>query len=840
MKNTKTDFIPIDYDYFDCNGRNYAKIIGRSSKGERICIVDECDVFLWAILRDNVSDKKIKKLIKKISEIQLDTKGRQTKVEKVELKEKNFLGKKVKALKIYATNYKDLHDVADELGMKEIKKRRGYDLGYVSHYIIEKDLTPLKWHEISGKSLDNSKELGGIGMSLDVDKCIKADSIKPVKSKKKTKAQKDFTPKVLAYDIESDELEIGDGEIIMVSLVDNNGFQKVITYKKDNEKISKLPYVEYVEDEAALLEKFVEYVREISPDFLTGYFSDGFDLPYLRARAEKFNVDLALGLDESRPRFSRGRNMSGKIKGIVHLDLIKFIKTAYAQYMKSETLSLDDVAKEFLGEEKNPFEHQHSSKLDYEGWQKYYEYNLQDSKLVIQLFNKFWPDLLEFSKTIQEPVFDVSRAGLSKYVENYILHNLKKFNEIPEKRPTYNDIRERRSSGGVTGAFVYEPTPGLYENLAMFDFTSMHTSIIITHNLSKGTLLKNKKQEKNPIESPELTLKGKKQKFYFSKKQGFFPELMREIFNKRKKFKAQYKKDPNVITRARSNAFKVLSASVHGYVGFFGARYYSLEASASILAFVRKYNKDTIKKIEEKDHKIIYGDTDSISFLIKEKNKKQIKKLLSDLNSELPGIMELELEKIYKRGLWVTTRAGKIGAKKKYALIDKEGKLKIRGFETVRRDWCQLSRNVQDKVLRLVLKDGDEKRALEYVKKIVEKIKNREISIKDLIIKTQLKKSIKDYKSLPPHVVAAKKMKEQEIPVTQGNLVEYYISEPPKGKKARLVREKVKLPGEKGKYNIEYYLKRQILPAVENIFQVFDIKIKEIMKDGKQKTLGDF
>ena len=81
-------------------------------------------------------------------------------------------------------------------------------------------------------------------------------------------------------------------------------------------------------------------------------------------------------------------------------------------------------------------------------------------------------------------------------------------------------------------------------------------------------------------------------------------------------------------------------------------------------------------------------------------------------------------------------------------------------------------------------------------------------------------------------------MHEQETPVTQGNLIEYYIAET--AEKKKLVREKVKLPTESGKYDIEYYLNRQILPAVENIFQVFGIDIKDLMTDGKQKTLGDF
>ena len=264
----KTDFIPIDYDYFDFQGRNHAKIIGRNSKGKRICIIDSCPVYFWAILKDNLKQEKIDKLLKKIKKIKLNLKGRQTKVEAVELHEKNFSEKKVKAIKIFATNYKDLHDIADKLGMPEIEKRRGYDLGFTTHYIIEKKINPLCWYEISGEVLDNSEDFGGIGMKIDADMCIKLENAKKIKKDK-------FIPKVLAYDIEADELKIGEGEILMISLV-SDGFKKVLTWKKTPH--SKPNYVEYVKDEAELLEKFVEYVRKISPDFLVGYFSDGFGI----------------------------------------------------------------------------------------------------------------------------------------------------------------------------------------------------------------------------------------------------------------------------------------------------------------------------------------------------------------------------------------------------------------------------------------------------------------------------------------------------------------------------------------------------------------------------------
>ncbi len=830
----ETQFIPIDYDYFDWQGKNHIKIIGRDSKGKRLCIIDSCDIYLWAILEDNLKETKLNKLIKKIQNIKLDIKGRKTKVEKVEIHEKKFLGKPVKALKIFATNYKDLHDIADKLAFPEIKKRRGYDLGFITHYIIEKKLSPLKEYEITGPVI--IEEFGGIAKSLDVDNCIKLEKHKEID-------QKNFKPKILAYDIETDDIKIGQGEIIMISLVGNeNNFKKVLTWKKTSGKIPS--YVEYVKDEIELIEKFTEYVRKISPDFLTGYFSDGFDLPYLKSRAEKLKANLCLGLDNRPPKFSRGRVEGipiGKINGIVHIDILKFIRTAYAQYMKSETLSLNEVAKEFLGDSKKDFKLKHSSQLKKDELKKYYEYNLHDSVLVSKLFEKFWEDMKEFTIVIQNPIFDITRAGLSKYIESYLLHHLNEFNEIPEKRPSYEEISKRKKLKSVEGAFVFEPKPGLYKKIAMFDFTSMHTSIIISMNLSKPTLLEEKpKNSKDFYETPEIILEGEKQKFYFSKKPGFIPLLLKEIFEKRKKFKKEYKKNPNTITFARSNAFKVLSASIHGYIGFFGARYYSHETSASILAFVRKFNQDTIKKIQDKGFKVIYGDTDSIAFLTGKKSKKEIKTFLEEINSELPGIMELELDGFFEKGIWVTTRAGITGAKKKYALIDEKGKLKIRGFETVRRDWCKLSRDMQNKIIEKILKKGDEKDALKYFKKIVEKIKNREVLLEELIIKTQLKKPISEYKSISPHVVAAKKMRELNIPVSQGNLITYYISESKPDSKSKLIRDKVKLPNQSGKYDIKYYLERQILPAAENIFQIFGINVKELIENKKQMTLGEF
>jgi DNA polymerase I/DNA polymerase-2 len=499
--------------------------------------------------------------------------------------------------------------------------------------------------------------------------------------------------------------------------------------------------------------------------------------------------------------------------------------------MQSETLSLNDVSKEFLGDTKKDFEFKSLSKMSEDDWKKYFIYNLKDSDLTYRLFQKFWQDIKEFSRVMSEPTFEISRNGMSKNVESYILHNLNKFNEIPEKRPTHDEIGERRGREKYEGAFVFQPTPGLYENLVLFDFTSYWPSIIATFNLSKSTFLE--KKEKNSL---EVDIGNKKA--YFSKTPGFFPEMLKEIILLRKKYKTELKQKEDAITRARSNAFKLLANASYGYQGFFGARYYCPEASASTTSISRDFIKRVIELINKKGYEVVYSDTDSISFKLGKQNKNDSLKLLDEINKNLPGIMELELEDFYRRGIWVTKRTGEFGAKKKYALITEDKKLKIRGFETVRRDWCNLAREIQNKVLRMILEDGNEKSALLYLKEIIKKVKERKIERKEILIRTQLKKSIENYKAITPHVIAAQKMKEQKIPIDEGALIEYFIAETREKKK--LVREKVKLVHEKGEYDIKYYLERQILPAVENILQVFGINTSELISGKKQTKLGDF
>jgi len=813
------EFVGIDYDYFDFEGKNYVSIVGKTGKNKRVCLVDSYDANFWVILRDGVSKEDVEELVSKIEGIEVEKGGRVSRVLETQICKKKFLERDVDAIRIYVTNHKDCHLIASEIGDSEdIIARREHDIPIITKYIMEGGLEPMKWYSVTGESLAGN-DLGGIAEGLDVDLCLRLD-------KQSELAKENFEPKVLAYDIETDSLELGKGKILMISLF-GDGFKKVLTWQKCKKKQD---YVECFEDEGEMIEGFVKAVKEYSPDVLCGYFSDGFDLPYLKERAKVRRVKLELGIDSSAPKFSRGIIPTGKIMGIVHVDLYRFVSAVYSQYLAGESLSLNEVAGELIGEKKEDFDFNLLANMNDKNWFDFFSYSLKDSEVTYKLFLKAWPDLLEFTRIIKEPTFDVSRDRMATHVENHILHNLSRFDEIAEKRPGHGETNERKMKGKFEGAFVYEPKPGLYEDLVMFDFTSMHASIIVSFNISKSAL--RFKDEGGFYESPAFNLDGHNIKVFFKKEPGFFSVLLGEVVEKRKKYKKEYSLDKNAMTKARSNAYKLLANATFGYQGFYGARYYSREAAAATLAYVRKFTNDTMDNIHKQDHEIVYGDTDSIMFLQNKKNKDEIMKLLDGINDELPGIMELDLEGFFKRAIFVSKRGATTGAKKKYALIG-DGKMKIRGFETVRRDWCRLSRDLQSDILKMILVDGNEKKALEKLKTVVKNLKERKVDVGKLIIKTQLKKPLPEYVSEGPHVVAAKKMEKAGTVVSTGMLVEYFVGE---GKSKR-IGDRVLLPGEKGNYDIDYYLNNQVLPAVENIFEVFGVKVEEVLGDGKQTTL---
>ncbi|MEK6900914.1 MAG: DNA polymerase domain-containing protein, partial [Nanoarchaeota archaeon] len=450
------------------------------------------------------------------------------------------------------------------------------------------------------------------------------------------------------------------------------------------------------------------------------------------------------------------------------------------------------------------------------------------------LCKKLLPNIEELAKIIGLPIFDVSRMSFSRLVESYIINQTAQHNELIPNKPNDNAMRTRRTQT-YAGGFVYQPTPGLYENVAVFDFRSLYPSIITSHNIGPESFRCSccEGMEKVP-EKPEY--------WFCMREKKFIPKVLEDLVVLRTKGKkeareAKMRGEDTTVLDARSYALKVLANAFYGYLGFFGARWYGLECAASTTAYARYYIKDTIQKAREKGFEVIYSDTDSCFVLLGEKTITVAKEFMQEINQDLPGQMELELEGYYPKGIFVaikgTEKGVEKGAKKKYALLSQEGKLKVTGFEAVRRNWSLIAKEVQENVLRLVLQDKPQE-AWEYVRTMIKELKLGTVPLRKLIIKTQITKELGQYTAMGPHVAAAQRMASKGEPVLPGTVVEYVII-----KGSGLVRDHVRLVEEvkEGEYDAEYYLNNQIIPAVSSIFAVLGYKEDEIFQETSQTGL---
>ena len=201
---------------------------------------------------------------------------------------------------------------------------------------------------------------------------------------------------------------------------------------------------------------------------------------------------------------------------------------------------------------------------------------------------------------------------------------------------------------------------------------------------------------------------------------------------------------------------------------------------------------------------------------LEEEIKSQAQKFITYLNSTLPESMELEYEGFYRRGFFVS--------KKRYAVIE-DGEIIAKGLELVRIDWAPIVKNTQEAVLMAILKEGNSDKAIKEVKKVFKRIKNGDVDNKELVIHTQIKKPLDQYKQVGPHVVAAKKIEEHGIKVTRGTIVQYIIV---KGKGSISQRAVPYEYSEGYAYDKEYYINNQMIPAIERIMYSFGYSRKDL------------
>ena len=817
----KENLLLIDADYTLIGNRGVVRLYCKDSRGKTVLVLDSnFEPYFYAMPKEG----KIFDLKKKIEE--LDTKKIETKILKVEIVERNWQGEKTKLIKITIDNPRRIPDVRDLIkNWKYVEETYEYDIPFYKRYILDKRIEPTNWISVEGEEIKTG--------NYQVDKTIKANSINAVKLEKEIKFR------ILAFDTEFIE-EDGKSKLIMLSLVGSGGYKKVLTSHQWDRKPS---YVEVAKDEKELIEKLIKAVSGHDPDFLCSYNGDNFDFPKLKERCDELKISLKLGRDDTAVYVvRRGRISSAKTRGRIHIDLFNFIDHILSASMRSEVLTLDEVAQELLGVGKKEMKYKEMVEIwsRKEQLERLVEYSLWDSELTLKLAEHILPQIFALCKLTGQLPFDAGRYTYSQLVETFYMKRAFANNVLIPNRPKTEEMEKRRMAPVYKGAIVIEPKKGIHSDVLVFDFRSLYPTIIVTHNIDPWTLnCKHKECKKNKV--PE-------EKWHFCvKKKGFIPRHLEDLIKTRLQVKVQMKKvkkDSEEYKRLDNEqyALKIIANASYGYFGFFGSKWYRRECGAAAAAWGRFYITSVIEEAKKSGFEIIYGDTDSLMMCYPEKlSQAKIreigKKFEKVINDKLPGIIELEFRDLYAGGIFVARQKGEVGAKKRYALIDYKGNLEVRGFETVRRDWCELSKRIQRQVLTVILREKNPAKAVQLVRDTIKKIKEGKVGLEELTIFEQITRPLSAYEAIGPHVKAAQKSKARGRSVGEGTVIGFVIT---KGSGSISDRAEPVEDVKPNRYDPDYYVEHQILPAAMRVLKALGYSEQEILSGKIQKKLEGY
>jgi DNA polymerase Pol2 len=725
-------------------------------------------------------------------------------------------------------------ELRDKIKARDIKTYEA-DILFKYRFMNDMDLGSLVWVK-----LDTEPAKTG---TVSVDSCVRIKEIRNVKSGYEAPLR------YMALDIECVPLKKGTvpeaekDPVVMISLAFSTPFRGkdilVLATRTDGDVIS-------FDSEKEMMEEFVNIIYEYDPDIITGFNINNFDMPYILERMRRNRIPSVFGRCRQKRTIARKIMTRYKISitGRVVVDSYDIVKKDFSLVR----YGLDFVAQSLLKQNKVDVKHSEIQKLwtgSHEDYKRLVAYAANDAKLALDLVLKLnlidkYAALSKVSGTLLQDTLD---SGETTRIENFLLKEFNKRGYILPCKPEPLDVDRREAVMGrdLKGGFVLEPDKRLHSYVGVFDFKSMYPSIIRTYNVCPTTILKGVDVE-NPIVSPLGTKFTPKEL-----RSGIIPGILEGLMDKRQGVRKAMKsvKDPakKRLLNAEQYALKIMANAFYGHMGYARARIYDLDI-ANTITFTGRYTIQKTKDIIEKElgYGVVYGDTDSVFVKMNEEDMEKIRvigdKIAKHVSDQLPGVMELQFEKVFKRFLPLT--------KKRYMAWSFEPtaegwseKIEMKGIETVRRDWCGLVSEATRNVIEIVLKKDDPKAALKYFKSVIDDLLKKNIPLEKLVITKSMSKLPRSYAGMQPHIELVKKMQARsgEAPGV-GDRIGYVIV-----KGTGLLSKRAEDPiyvMEKGlELDSQYYIENQLLPPLERIFGVLGFSKSEILGNGKQMFIFD-
>jgi DNA polymerase elongation subunit (family B) len=535
--------------------------------------------------------------------------------------------------------------------------------------------------------------------------------------------------------------------------------------------------------EQEMLQDFHSWWNQNTPDIITGWNNNLYDIPYIcrrieRVLGEKWKKSLSPWnrVIDREIRIQGRTNIAYEITGVAILDYLDLYKKF--TYTNQESYRLDHIAMVELGDKKLDHSEFENFKDFYTSdWQRFVEYNIHDVNLVDSLEDKM--KLIELAVTM---AYD-AKVNLEDVYSQVRMWDTMIFSDLKGRNIVVPPRITTKKDDKYAGAYVKEPIPGSYDWVVSFDLNSLYPHLIMQYNISPETLL----DERHPsatvdrILDEEITFDGDccvcaNGAQYRKDILGFLPQMMQRIYDERtiykKRMLAAKQNLEDATTPAETLALqkdvskfnniqmarKIQLNSAYGAIGNQYFRYYNLanaeaitlSGQVSIRWIQNKMNAylNKILRTTDADY-VIAADTDSIYlnlgpfvhevFKGREKSDESIvgfldkvcqvefEKYIGNSYEALASYvnaydqkMFMKRENIANKGIWT--------AKKRYILnvFDSEGvryktpKLKINGIEAVKSSTPAPCRTAIKDALKVIM-NGTEDELQKFIANFREK-----------------------------------------------------------------------------------------------------------------------
>ena len=271
---------------------------------------------------------------------------------------------------------------------------------------------------------------------------------------------------------------------------------KGLKMEEAKEMVKDFPNTYLFDKEADLLDMFLDLIKDA--DVLSGWNSEGFDVPYTTNRVTK-----ALSKEDTRrfclfDQFPKRReyekfgrdSVTYDYIGRVHLDYLEL----YRKYTYEERHSyrLDAIAEYELGKRKTQYEGT-LDQLYNNDFKTFVEYNINDCKLLDDLDKKL--KFMDLANTLahENTVLLQTTMGAVAVTEQAIINEChRRGMQVPNR----TKMSEREDNAGAAGAYVAYPKEGIQDWVGSLDINSLYPSAIRALNMGPETIIGQLRQTK--------------------------------------------------------------------------------------------------------------------------------------------------------------------------------------------------------------------------------------------------------------------------------------------------------------------------------------------------------